>query len=112
MRAARVVNRSGVDPVDAVRVAWRVALFDGQEMSGWRRDAACREIPPDLFFGEPGELGHYREARLVCAGCPVRDACLADVLAWERPGQRHGVVGGLTPPQREQLVRARRGGAA
>ncbi len=112
VRAARVVNRGGVDPVDAVRMALRVGLFDGHDMPDWRREARSREIPADLFFTEPGEISNYREARLVCAGCPVRAECVDDVLAWERPGQRHGVVGGMSPVQREQVVRARHGGAA
>lgn len=106
MRVAHVVKKGGADPVDAVRVALRATLFEGLTVPDWRRDAACREMSPDLFYDEPGETSRYEEARSVCAGCPVRKACLADALSWERPGTRHGVIGGLTARERARLVRA------
>jgi hypothetical protein len=66
----------------------------------WMQRAACRDEDPDLFTGAD-ESG---EARKVCAACPVRKVCLADVERFEA-GQPSGyvsdvVVGGLTGPER------------
>ncbi|GGV04043.1 hypothetical protein GCM10010495_14630 [Kitasatospora herbaricolor] len=59
---------------------------------------ACRDVPdPDTFFPEAGdEVGAVR-AKRICAGCPVRSACLAYALATDEP---HGVFGGLDPTER------------
>lgn len=53
---------------------------------------------PDLFFSD----GLYNTdlAKAACAGCPIRLACLK--LALET-GERHGVWGGLTELERQQL---------
>lgn len=51
------------------------------------------------------------EASMLCAGCPVRDLCLADALAFEGevgPRTRFGVRGGMTGPQRAKLAQAPR----
>lgn len=47
------------------------------------------------------------QARAICAGCPVREACLAAGIA-----EDHGIWGGLTPRERRVLRREQRGGAA
>jgi len=48
---------------------------------GWQREGACREVgDPELWFST--RAPHQREAATVCAGCPVRDACLAYALSW------------------------------
>jgi hypothetical protein len=61
----------------------------------WPELAACAG-EPFLFFGPDGETAperhrRVRKAREVCAGCPVRVACLE--FAREN-GFRHGVWGG------------------
>jgi hypothetical protein len=70
----------------------------------WRTDALCAR--PDmaeyreLFFPTPGDKKSARQAKQICAACPVRLACLADALAEEggrSPGNRHGIRGGLSP---------------
>lgn len=48
----------------------------------WMRYARCRYADPGLFFGPDGESRHdqrerEKEAKAVCAGCPVRRKCLA-----------------------------------
>ena len=49
---------------------------------------ACQQHP-DLYFAEaPSRLDR---ARLLCAACPVREACLAGALERREP---HGVWGG------------------
>ncbi|MFB7618757.1 WhiB family transcriptional regulator [Kitasatospora sp. NPDC056181] len=67
--------------------------------------AACAGVDPELFF--PGDEDEFadRRARQICAGCPVRDMCLA--LALKR-GEPHGIFGGLDPAERRALARRER----
>lgn len=54
-----------------------------------RRPLPCREEDPELWFAEsPAQL---ELAKTFCAGCPVRDACLAGALDRAEPW---GVWGG------------------
>ncbi|GAA5014512.1 WhiB family transcriptional regulator [Kitasatospora paranensis] len=76
------------------------------------RGAACQGMDPDLFYAEPdpddtkadptaGEFA-IRRAKMVCAGCPVRQMCLA--LAVDR-SEPYGIFGGLTADERRTLKR-------
>jgi WhiB family redox-sensing transcriptional regulator len=69
----------------------------------WLDQALCAETDPEAFFPEVGEVPHA--ALSVCAKCPVRAACLADAL--NRRDVTHGVLGGMTPNERKQLLRER-----
>lgn len=77
-------------------------------------DAACREYYPDTWFPEPapgrGGSRDWRTPRRICAGCPIRDACLAWALANPRQSS-HGMFGGLNPKQRTELRNRRRSAA-
>ena len=53
-----------------------------------------------LFFPPVGGVRQAREAKQVCAGCPVRDDCLADALT---TGTSHGIWGGLSVRERRRL---------
>jgi WhiB family redox-sensing transcriptional regulator len=78
---------------------------------GWRERAVCREVDPELFYpvGAGVQVAEQTQrARQVCAGCPVRRVCLADVMASEDPGLRWGVTGGLSAAERAALFAARR----
>jgi hypothetical protein len=69
----------------------------------WRTNAACRYVDPDLHFPKtntPGGLKQLREAKRVCAGCPVRQACLDWAL---KTGQTSGVWGGKSVRQRKEM---------
>jgi len=68
----------------------------------WFDDAACRGESTDVFF--PISDAHADAAKAVCAGCPVREACLEFALE-NRPAD--GVWGGLTPMERHRLIRRR-----
>jgi hypothetical protein len=70
-------------------------------MSHWRDRAACRGLTIDLFF--PDNPNQTREARQVCADCPVRDNCLKLALEMEPGEDRSGVFGATTPRQRRKL---------
>lgn len=67
----------------------------------WRDQAACREKDTNLFFPVArtrGWMKQTREAKQVCAPCPVREACLKWAL---ETGQRSGVWGGLSAKERK-----------
>lgn len=76
-----------------------------QEVYDWRESAACRDQDPELFF-PVSEVGpgseQVRQAKAVCARCPVQQECLqyaTDV------GLAHGIFGGATPQERRQRAR-------
>jgi len=104
-RVRAVVGTGGVEQLDpgGVRLLLGALLFDGQGIPDWHADAACAQIGPELFVPDEPTREQTTAAKQVCARCPVRAACLADVLAWERPAYRHGVVGGLTANERRRL---------
>ncbi len=79
-------------------------VFDIDE-TAWMMRAACAGIrDPDLFFPESTAESAYAPARDVCDRCPVAGDCLDYALAH---GENFGVWGGLTPPERRRLRRAR-----
>lgn len=69
----------------------------------WRDSAACQGADLDLFFGtgydETDKARDKREAKAkkICAGCPVRDACLNWAL---NTGIAYGVWGGFGEDER------------
>ena len=65
---------------------------------GWWFEGLCAQTDPELFFPEKG--GSVREAKAVCAECPVRVECLEYALAH---GERFGVWGGLSERERRRL---------
>ncbi|WP_456858652.1 WhiB family transcriptional regulator [Geodermatophilus sp. SYSU D00691] len=75
---------------------------DGDET--WRLDALCAETDPEAFFPEKG--GSTREAKRVCAGCPVRLQCLEFALGND---ERFGIWGGLSERERRRIRLQRRG---
>lgn len=72
----------------------------------WWVDALCAEIGGDFWHPEKGESA--KDAKQLCAGCPVKDPCLAEALRHSSPG----VFGGTTLREREAIKRARRAEAA
>lgn len=73
------------------------------DTAAWRRDAACADQDPDLFFA--GDETSVDAAKQVCARCPVRTACLETALA---VNEMHGVWGGMAEGERRRLIRRRR----
>ena len=79
---------------DRVEVA--PAITDDQ----WQERALCAQTDPEAFFPEKG--GSTREAKRICLGCEVRDACLEYALAHD---ERFGIWGGLSERERRRLKR-------
>lgn len=83
----------------------------------WTDQAACVDVPTEVFFPVPPRTGghpDYGPARAICGRCPVRAECLADALHSEpqASGKRYGFVGGMTPGQRSERYHELRTGAA
>jgi WhiB family transcriptional regulator, redox-sensing transcriptional regulator len=78
----------------------------------WRSSGACRSADPDLFFPissrGPAEKQIAR-AKMICAGCRVRQECLEFALAYD---QTYGIWGGTTAEDRQRDRRRRRRAAA
>lgn len=66
----------------------------------WRARAACRGRV-DLDFIDPRTPAEAAECRGLCAGCPVREQCLAEALT---TGEAWGIWGGLDADEREPLA--------
>lgn len=71
------------------------------EDRNWTTRGACAQIEPDALFVQGAA---QRQARSVCASCPVRLECLADALDGRA---EFGVWGGMTERERRALLRRR-----
>lgn len=69
----------------------------------WMTDALCAQVDPELFFPEKG--GSVKEAKLVCAACPVRSQCLD--YAMKGGYEITGVWGGTSSFERRNLTTRR-----
>jgi WhiB family transcriptional regulator, redox-sensing transcriptional regulator len=78
----------------------------------WRSAGACLSADPDLFFPistkGPGEKQIAR-AKMICAGCRVRQECLEFAHAHDLT---YGIWGGTTPQDRQRERRRKRRAAA
>jgi WhiB family transcriptional regulator, redox-sensing transcriptional regulator len=74
----------------------------------WRSSGACRSADPDLFFpiasAGPAEKQIVR-AKMICAGCQVRQECLEFALSH---AQTYGIWGGTTVEDRQRDRRRKR----
>jgi WhiB family transcriptional regulator, redox-sensing transcriptional regulator len=70
--------------------------------AGWRDQAACRDADPRLFDYDPetDAVSTAEAAKRICAGCPVRAACLSYALSLPAEDDSVGIFGGLTPAGR------------
>ncbi len=76
----------------------------GDEGRDWRLDAACREVDPELFFPDAGQVPQTAAAKAVCAGCAVRGPCLEAALHGPQARDDHaGIFAGTTASDRVRL---------
>jgi WhiB family redox-sensing transcriptional regulator len=82
---------------DGMRLVLLAALED-------RGPAPCQSSPVPQAWDFDGAASRGLAVLAVegCMSCPVRGECLVYALA---AGERHGIWGGLTPPERETLSR-------
>ena len=76
-------------------------------MQRWYRDAACRDLPTDVFYPESACAASWAVAKRVCDRCPVWSECLSEALTHEgivAPTGRHGMWGGWTPDERSEAA--------
>jgi WhiB family redox-sensing transcriptional regulator len=66
----------------------------------WQENALCAQTDPEAFFPEKG--GSTREAKRICLGCEVKNACLEYALSND---ERFGIWGGLSERERRRLKR-------
>lgn len=72
----------------------------------WQESGACRDIlNADVFFPKKGAPKASRAAKQICQQCPVTGICLEYAMA---VGERDGVWGGMSAPERDKLRRQRR----
>lgn len=101
---ARQLRHAATFPWPTTPTPPRADLILGQALA-WRDDAACAGADLAAFFPEKG--GSTREAKRLCAQCPVRPQCLEWALSRAEP---FGVLGGLSERERRNLRPARRAG--
>jgi WhiB family redox-sensing transcriptional regulator len=79
-------------------------LFDRMVPQGgdWAAQGLCREVDGDLWFPEQGN-GSARQAKEICAQCPVKTECADWALKAREP---HGIWGGLSEQERARIRRA------
>lgn len=73
--------------------------FD-EETLAWMVNARCLDADPEAFFPEKG--GSTREAKRICAICPVVSDCLDHALGND---ERFGIWGGRSERERRRLRR-------
>lgn len=65
----------------------------------WMKQASCANEERDLWFPQVG--GASRVARMICAGCPVKNECLDYALKHEE----FGIWGGMSAEERNRYRR-------
>jgi WhiB family transcriptional regulator, redox-sensing transcriptional regulator len=77
----------------------------GSGPGSWRESAACQQVDTELFFpvSRSGRgAAEARQAKAICARCPVRQPCLSYALATR---QAYGIWGGYDDEERRVLHR-------
>jgi len=71
----------------------------------WYLQGACRGLDAAIFYPDPDAADDVARALAVCAGCGVRETCLAHALGRREPT---GIWGGTTERERRRVLRRRR----
>lgn len=74
-----------------------------KESDAWRKNAACRDKDPDIFFDIDKRTRFLNVfIQRICNACDVNSECLDYAL---KRDEKYGAWGGTTPYQREQIKR-------
>lgn len=95
----RMLTRGAVVVVIELAVTTSDSWWTPPQRESWMSEALCAQVDPDAFFPEKG--GSTRQAKAICAECPVRMQCLAYALEHD---ETTGIWGGLTPRERRALA--------
>ena len=106
--------QEGMVPLEERAAAVRARLAQptttpapGAQGGDWRQQAACRQADPELFFPTERSGGYTHQvtrAKEICAGCQVRQPCLATALHGPQAhNDQHGIFAGTTAKQRITL---------
>jgi WhiB family redox-sensing transcriptional regulator len=87
-------------PHDPRRPEFEGAVEFGVTSGHALADAACASVDTELFFAADSDKNAIKQAKKVCAGCPVRATCLDEAL---EIGDQYGVRGGMTAKERRKL---------
>ncbi len=77
-----------------------LGIAEEPDANDWMLEARCLDADPEAFFPEKG--GSTREAKRICAACPVREECLEYALEND---ERFGIWGGLSERERRRAKR-------
>lgn len=96
----RLDGLAAIHDQEIPQVTWAPAFHKGTQRPAGidATKAACRGADPALWYPTRGD--DDPEAKAVCAGCPVREACLEYALSAK---EEFGIWGGLTAFERQQL---------
>lgn len=89
-------------PTAARAVARLKSAPAGAVLGAWTEQALCTQEDPEVFFPPKGDTG--KEAKAICARCPVIAECLEYAIAAD---ERHGIWGGLNRAERLRASQAR-----
>lgn len=73
--------------------------------TNWIQNADCRGLDPNLFVPERYDHTAIRDAKKICATCPVQTECRNYGLELHRHFDLDGIFGGLTKIERLRLLR-------
>lgn len=71
----------------------------------WMDKAACRGLDTDIFMPLRGENQKIKDAKQICAECPVQLECRNYGLQLQQLYDTHGIFGGWTRQQRSKELR-------
>lgn len=66
----------------------------------WMLSAPCSSSDPDSFYAEKGQSDVTASAKKICGLCRYKAVCLTYAIEND---ERHGVWGGKTPAERQDL---------
>lgn len=89
---------------DTVKTDTLAGVFPGLaslDLPEWMFQSLCSQTDPEAWFPEKG--GSTREAKSICARCPVAAECLDYALEHDI---HHGIWGGLSERERRKVAKA------
>lgn len=80
------------------------SLFDDLGRPLWQKRGACNDgkTDPNIFYPDRG--ASTRDAKAICAVCPVREECLDYALMH---GEKFGIWGGKSERERRRIKKRR-----